>query len=156
MNQSAPGPDGISWRHLKMIKATPLVQAVLEDIALWATPKERVRVPETAREIVMVIIPKPGRDHQKVKGWRPIVLANTVGKLGEKLIAEDLQDIEDLWHRRSFAGREGRGAMESVMLMDQLRKKYLGKDVHGRDIHSTFNSIHSKIMCRLIADEGLG
>ena len=92
-NKSAAGPDGISWGLLKMIKATALGQAVLEDIA---SPGEQVGVPVTAGEMIMVMIPKLGRDHKKVKGWRPIVLANTVGKLGEKLIAEDLQDIEEL------------------------------------------------------------
>ena len=106
-NKLALGPDSISWHLLKMIKATALGQAVLDDITLWASPKEQVKVPAVAREMIIVMIPKPGRDHAKVKGWRPIVLANTVGKLGEKPIAEDLPDIEDLWHRRAFAGRKG-------------------------------------------------
>ena len=34
----------------------------------------------------MVMIPKPGKDHKRVKGWRPIALANTVGKWCEKLV----------------------------------------------------------------------
>ena len=105
--------------------------------------------------MVIVMIPKPGRDHHKVKGWRPIVLANTVGKLGEKLIGGDLQDIEELWHARAFAGRKGRGAMDLVMLMDQLRGQHPGRDVHVRDIHSAFNSIDSRIMCSLIPDQDL-
>lgn len=124
-----------------MIKETALGKAVLEGVALWATPKERIRVPENAREMTMVMIPKPGRDHSKVKGHRPIVLANTVGKLGEKLIAADLQDMEELWHDR---GRKGRGAMDSVMLMQHMRGGPGGKDVYGRDIHSAFNSINSE------------
>ena len=114
-----------------------------------------MKVPETAREMVMVMIPKPGRDHQRFKGWRAIVSANVVGKLREKLIAEDLQEVGELWHERACAGRKGRGAMDSVMLIDQLRRGYPSSDVHGRDIHSAFNSIHSKIMCSLITDEDL-
>ena len=82
---------------LKMIKETALGRAVLEDVALWATPNENARVVDAVREITMRRIPKPGKDHSKVKGWRPIVLANTVGKLGEKLIAGDLREIEDVW-----------------------------------------------------------
>ena len=39
--------------------------------------------PNKAREITMIMIQKPGKDITKVKGWRPIVLANTIGKLGE-------------------------------------------------------------------------
>lgn len=67
-NQSAPGPDGISWRVLKIIKCTPLGRAVCEDIAVWASPGERVKFPSESREITMVMIPKPRRDHTKVKG----------------------------------------------------------------------------------------
>ena len=70
--------------------------------------QERVKVPETAREMVTVI-PKPGRDHQKFKGWRAIVSPNVVGKLREKLIAEDLHDVGELWHERACAGEGGNG-----------------------------------------------
>jgi len=38
------------------------------------------------------MLPKLGKDHTKVKGWRPIVLANTTGKLAEKIIAQKLQE----------------------------------------------------------------
>jgi len=44
----------------------------------------------------MVMIPKPGKDYTAVKGWRPFVLANTVGKLAEKIIAQELQKQEEL------------------------------------------------------------
>lgn len=90
--------------------------------------------------MTIVMIPKLGKDHTKIKGWRPIVLANTVGKWCEKLIAQDLQDQDQLWHPLSFAGRKGRGAIDSVMLMDQLRKE-TGGTVYGKDIKSAFNSI---------------
>ena len=146
-DKSAAGPDGVSWRLLKTIKGTAFGKVVLGDIGLWASPKEGVRVPKATREMTMVMIPKPGKDHTEVKGWRPIVLS----KLGEKLKAEDLQAIEELCHDRSFAGREGRGASDSVMSMDKLRKE-TGGDDHGRDIPSAFNSIDRGIMCELLAD----
>ena len=41
----------------------------------------------TWREMTMVMISKLGKIPREVKGWQPIVLVNTVGKLGEKLIA---------------------------------------------------------------------
>jgi len=70
-----------------------------------ATPAQVVegggRVPEEWREMEMVMIPKTGKDHSKVKGWRPIVLANAVGKLAEKIIAGELQND------RSQAGGAG-------------------------------------------------
>lgn len=80
---------------------------------------------------MIVMIPKPGKDHTKVKGWRPMVLANTMGKWCES------QRKRRTMHPLSFAARNGRGAMDSIMLMDQLRKD----TVYGKDIKSAFNSV---------------
>ena len=72
------------------------------------------------------------------------------------IIPEDLQEIKELCHERSFAGRKGRAAMDSVMLMAQLREQSRGRsDVHGREIHSAFNSIDTRVMCDLIEDRDL-
>jgi len=38
------------------------------------------------------MIPKPGKDHGKTKGWRPINLINCIGKLGDKVVADRLQE----------------------------------------------------------------
>jgi len=51
----------------------------------------------------------------------------------------------DLFHERAFAGRKGRGTVDSVMLMDVLRKE-TGGDVYGRDIRSAFNSLDREVM----------
>jgi len=113
---------------------------VLEDVGQMAQVENKYYGEEEWRQMEMVMIPKPGRDHKKVKGWRQIVLLNTMGKLADKLVAEDLGRIGGLFHERAFAGRKGRGAIDSVMLMDQLRKE-TGGHVYGRDIKSVFNSL---------------
>jgi len=87
------------------------------------------------------MIPKPGKDHTAVKGWRPIVLANTVGKLAEKLVALELQQHKELWHERAFAGRKGRGAMDSVMLMAHIAEQHPAGVIVGRDAQSAFNTL---------------
>jgi len=74
----------------------------------------KVEQPSKSREMQMIMIPKPGKDISKVKGWRPIILANTVGKLTEKLVAEELQNHETLWHPLSFAGRKAQEMPKSV------------------------------------------
>lgn len=78
-------------------------------------------------------------------------MADTIGKLGEKLIPLDLQERKELWHERSFAGRKGSRAIDSVMLMDQLSQED-GKHVYGRDIHSAFNSIDTQMMVHRLRD----
>ena len=94
----------------------------------------------------MVMIPKLGRDHTKVKGWGPVVLLHTIAKLAEKVVAEGMMKRKDLFHER----RKGRGAIDSVMLMDELRKE-TGGDVYGRDIKSAFNSLDREKMREVLA-----
>ena len=126
-NNSAPGPDGISWRLLKAIKDTRLGKAVLDDVGQMAELGNGYYGEEEWRGMIMVMILKPGKDHSKVKGWRPIVLLNTVGKLADKIVAETLGKRRELFHERAFAGRKGRGAIDSVMLMDELRREMGGR-----------------------------
>ena len=46
-NKSA---TGISWRLLKIIKGTVMGKAVIKDVAVGATPEEKVRVPKNTRD----------------------------------------------------------------------------------------------------------
>ena len=132
-NKSAAGPDGISWRLLKMIAKTNLGRRIESDVALM---DNGLRVPDSCGEMAMVMIPKPREHHAEVKGWRPIVLANKVEKWYAKIIAQDLGEQEYLGHQLSFAGRKQRGAIDLVMLMDQLRHE----TVYAKDIKSAFTS----------------
>ena len=102
----------------------------------------------------MVMLPKPGKDHSKVKGWRPIVLANTVGKLAEKIITEELQKREELWHERAFAGRKGRRTTDSVMLMAMMMEKHPEGEVIGRDAQSAFNTLWRDHMAKVLHGQG--
>jgi len=140
-NNSAPGPDNISWRLLKMVSGTQLGRAIIEDVAQVASEEHATRMPENWRKLKMIMLPKPGKDHSRVKGWRPIVLANTVGKLAEKIVAQKLQEKEELWHERAFAGRKGRGAIDSVMVMKMLMEKHPAGEIIGRDAQSAFNTL---------------
>ena len=58
-NQSAAGPDHISWRLLKMIHKTQLGRHLERDVARMADTKNRLRVPESWRQLTMVMIPRP-------------------------------------------------------------------------------------------------
>jgi len=151
-NDSAPGIDGVSWKLLKKLKDTRLGRAVLEDIGQVAETKRLTRMPEKWRGMKMVMIPKPGKDHTAVKGWRPIVLANTAGKLVEKLVALELQKHEELWHERAFAGRRGRGAIDSVMLMAYIAEQHPSGVIIGRDAQSAFNTLQREHMRKVLGD----
>lgn len=66
-NKGAAVPDGISGRLVNMIQNTVVGRACIEDIAGWSNKASGVRVPSQAREMQVVMIPKPGKDASKVK-----------------------------------------------------------------------------------------
>jgi len=141
-----------------MLNNIRLGKATLEDIGQVAEVTEgtgMTRMPEEWRKMKMVMIPKPGKDHTVVKGWRPIVLANTVGKLGEKLIALEMQKHQELWHERAFAGRKGRGAIDSVMLMAHIAEQQPAGVIVGRDAQSAFNTVQREYVRRILRDHGV-
>jgi len=89
-NSSAPGPDKLTWRHLKIIlnqdsclfHIVNIVDACI-NLGHW---------PNHFKCSSTVIIPKPNKlAYNSPKSFRPIVLLNTIGKLIEKAIAERLQ-----------------------------------------------------------------
>ena len=70
-------------------------------------------IPAAWRQMRVVFIPKPGRDLTVAKNWRPLNLINCVGKLGEKVVADWIQDFgEDLFHRLQFELVRGRSAVD--------------------------------------------
>ncbi|KAF8697726.1 hypothetical protein AX14_001266 [Amanita brunnescens Koide BX004] len=89
-NTSAPGPDNVSWHHLKQISD---VDGVLNSICtLFNNVCASGTWPSWFSESISVIIPKPKKtDYTIPKAYRPIALLNTVGKLLTKIIAHRLQ-----------------------------------------------------------------
>ena len=61
----------------------------------------------------VVFIPKPNRDLALLKAWCPITLINCIGKLGEKVVADELQQA-GLLHRHQFGSVKGRSAIDAV------------------------------------------
>ena len=89
-DSSAPGPDKMSWGHLKRIikdksclKNFVCIANACFDLGHW---------PNHFKESKTIIIPKPNKfSYDSLKSFRPIVLLNTLGKLIEKVIGERLQ-----------------------------------------------------------------
>jgi len=89
-NSSSPGPDKLSWRHIKMIlknencifKLINITNACI-DLGYW---------PNHFKMSTTVIIPKLNKSsYDTPKSFCPIVLLNTLGKFFEKMIGERLQ-----------------------------------------------------------------
>jgi len=89
-NLSAPGPNKLSWHHLKFIINQDECLANIINIAnacfnlgYW---------PNYFKYSSTIIISKPNKtSYDQAKSFHPIVLLNTLGKLIEKVITERLQ-----------------------------------------------------------------
>jgi len=89
-NSSAPGPDKLSWNHLKIIFENNeyldnFIQIANFCINLGYLPSH-FKISNT------IVIPKPNKkSYDSSKLFRLIVLLNTIGKLIKKVIEERLQ-----------------------------------------------------------------
>ena len=89
-NSFAPGPDKLSWSHLKItLKDDDCLNII---ISIANTCIELGYWPLYFKRSTMIVILKLNKkSYDLPKAFRPIVLLNTVGKLIEKVIRERLQ-----------------------------------------------------------------
>ena len=71
-------------------------------------------MPKEWQNIRVIMNPKQRKDHERTKEWRPINLINCIGKLGEKVVANVLQNYR-LLYKHQFGSRKSRSAIESVL-----------------------------------------
>ena len=87
---SSPGPDHISWKHLKFLFSNNLCLERIRNIADTCIKLEYW--PSYFKSTSTVIIPKLNKDlYSTPKSFHLIVLLNTTGKLIEKVISNRLQ-----------------------------------------------------------------
>ena len=107
---SAPSPDGVGYPLINAVRDTrvgrELIEKVVDNLAQGV-------IPPGLREMSVVFIPTPGRDLTLDKNWRPLNLINCVGKLGEKVVADRIQDFgTELFYHLQFGSVRGRLAVE--------------------------------------------
>ena len=89
-NASAPGPDEVTWYHIKQIID---MEGVLEAVVqLFNNICASGVWPSWFKTSLSVIIPKPKKtDYSVPKSYCPIALLNTMGKLLTKVLANRMQ-----------------------------------------------------------------
>ena len=109
-NTSVPGPDGISYKIIKWANKSVLGEYLIDDVV---DNLMEGKIPKEWQNSKVVFIPKPNRALAHLKAWRPITLINCIGKLGEKVVADELQQA-GLLHRQQFGSVKGRSAIDAV------------------------------------------
>lgn len=109
-NGSAPGPDGIGHRLIKAVQDTRLGYELFKEVVDYLA---RGVILAAWREMRVAFIPKWGRDLTLAKNWRSMSFINCVRKLGDKVVADRIQDfVGELFHPLQFGLVRGRSAMD--------------------------------------------
>ena len=109
-NNSAAGPDEVGYRLIKAVRDTKLGIEVLGEVV---AALRGGYIPDRWREMRVVLIPKPGRDLTQTKNWRPLNLINCIGKLGEKVVADRIQEEgSSILHHQQYGSVRGRSAVD--------------------------------------------
>ena len=88
---TAPGPDGVKYSYIKNLSA----DNKSEHFRLYEESFTTEQVPEDWSHSYLEKIPKPGKDHSKLNGYRIVTMQNATGKLMERTVARKLaRDLE--------------------------------------------------------------
>lgn len=74
----------------------------------------------------MVLIPQPGKDLTLTRNWRPLNVINCMGKLAEKVVADQVQEYGSrVFHDGQYGLVQGRSAMDVLYSAVRSTRKYL-------------------------------
>jgi len=156
----SPGPDHVTWVHLKKIVAEP--QCLNVFITLANACLTVGRWPKYFKELVSVIIPKPGKpSYSAPKAFRPIALLNTLEKLIEKMLSNRIQyDMiaYDLVDPNQFGGICQRSTKDAGLYLTHLVRtgwaRGLKTSIIAFDITQFFPSINHDALMAILRKQG--
>ena len=159
-SSSAPGPDHITWVHLKSFIQHPETLRVFIYIA-----NACLRLghwPSHFKESSSVIIPKPGKpSYSAPKAFRPIVLLNTLGKLVEKMISNRIQFDAvalDIFHPNQVGGVCQRSTEDAGLFLTHIVRagwaQGLKTSVVAFDVAQFFPSLNHDVLVAILRKQG--
>ncbi|KAF8707301.1 hypothetical protein AX14_013649 [Amanita brunnescens Koide BX004] len=155
-NSSAPGPDHLTWRHVKLALTIPETDVAL--MTLYNKVCFTGTWPTHFKESTSVIIPKPNKpDYMIPKAYRPIALLNTLGKLLTKILANRLQhDVAEhgILHRDQFGGIQGHSTIDAGLVLTDFISEHREHGWHTSvcavDVAQFFPSLSHKVMGQIL------
>jgi hypothetical protein len=159
-NRSAPGPDHITWHHLKRI----VRDGYASRLFLWLanTCLQSGHWPVKFKASTTVFIPKLGKPlYDTPKSFCPIVLLNTLGKMLEKMLSNRLQfEVAEygVLHPNQFGGvrqnsTEDTGCFLTHVVCAGWRAK-LKTSMVAFDLAQFFPSINHDVLFSILDKQG--
>ena len=159
-NCSAPGPDNITWHHLKAIFE---IEHVDQSVCLlFNNMCNSGTWPSWFKESISVIIPKPKKpDYTVPKAYRPIALLNTLGKLLTKVIANRLQfdaAAHSLLHEGQCGGVQKHATINAALTLSDFINSNRERGWHvsacAIDVKQFFPSLNHHAVTSVLAKLG--
>ena len=155
-DSSTPGPDKLTWHHLKLIiKNDDYLSNIINiadaciNLGHW---------PKYFKISTTIVIPKPNKSsYDNLKAFCLIVLLNTLGKLIEKVIAERLQFIvtsNNFIHPSQLGGLKFKSTSDTSIALTHIVRSGWAK---GRststlsfDISQFFPSLNHRLLILIL------
>ena len=159
---SAPGPDRVSWGHLKhVIKNKSYLRNIIcitnacFDLGHW---------PNHFKKSTTIVIPKPNKStYDLLKSFRPIVLLNMLGKLIKKVIGKRLQFqaiLNNFIHQSQLGGLKFKFTSDAGIFLTHFIRtgwiKHLSTSTLVFDIAQFFPLLNHHFMSLILDKVGFG
>ena len=152
---TAPGPDGVRYSHMGTLEPRDMAELAER---LDSSLKEGA-IPEDWLHSHLAPIPKPGKDHSKIAGYRIITMQNTVGKLLEGIVARHISsqlETQKLLPSTlgSYRPRKDTWMNASVLAADVYEGFERGYEtlVAALDLEDAYNRVPFEIIMRTLAN----
>jgi exonuclease III len=154
-NESAPGPDGLPYKIYK--KLWDLVGDFLLDS--WKYSLSIGTLPLNQRMSTITLLPKPGKDLDKIENWRPITLSNCDLKIFTKLLSNRvLKVLENIIHPCQTAYVPGRIVHDNLRMFDFYNNYCKTNNVDALlislDAKKAFDSVSHKYLYKVLSAYG--
>ena len=157
----APGPDKLSWQHLKIIIEQNKCLVNIINVANACI--NLGHWPDYFKCLSMIIIPKPNKssyDHAKM--FCSIVLLNTLGKLIEKVIAERIQFTvveNNFIHPCQLGGLKFKSTIDAGVTLTYIVRSRWAKgkstSTFAFNISQFFPSLNHNLLTSILSKVGL-
>ena len=155
---SAAGPDGVRNEHFKNVNEDEIRKVTAD----FNKSIETGEIEEDWLHSFLAPIPKPGRDHSTLKGYRIITMQNTYGKILEKIVAKKLAwylETEGVLPNGLGSYRPGREtAVNAAVLAYDVYEGFQQKKeslVAAIDLEDAYNRVNYKRLIEKLVEFGV-
>ena len=144
--KKAPGPDGITNMVIQKTYDTTKAHILTMTQASFAL----AHFPKPYKMSTTVVLRKPNKpDYTRPNAYRPIALENTMGKILESIMAENLSYLTEehqLLPEEHYGGRPNRTAEQALlMLTERIHEAWRKREIYSvilMDVAGAFNNVH--------------